>query len=58
MRSAPVASITALHAHVIPRHASEDAELRRQAVWLHDWKLAPAVDADALLLARQIAARL
>jgi hypothetical protein len=27
-------------------------------VWLHDWKLAPAVDADALQLAQQIAARL
>ena len=48
----------ALHAHVIPRHASEDPELRRKAVWLHDWKLAPPVDADTLDLARQIAARL
>ena len=48
----------ALHAHVIPRHASEDPDLRRKAVWLHDWKLAPAVDADALALAQQIAARL
>lgn len=35
----------ALHAHVIPRHASEDAERRRQPVWLHDWSEAPAFDA-------------
>ena len=48
----------ALHAHVIPRHAAEDPELRRKAVWLHDWKAAPVVDADALALAQQIAARL
>jgi diadenosine tetraphosphate (Ap4A) HIT family hydrolase len=31
----------ALHAHVIPRHASEIPALRRQAVWLHDWAAAP-----------------
>ena len=48
----------ALHAHVIPRHAAEDPERRRTAVWLHDWKAAPAVDSAALALARQIAARL
>jgi diadenosine tetraphosphate (Ap4A) HIT family hydrolase len=48
----------ALHAHVIPRHASEDAALRKQAVWLHDWSVAPAVDGDALQLGRKIAARL
>ena len=48
----------ALHAHVIPRHAVENPELRRTAVWLHDWKTAPAVDAHALALAQQIAARL
>ena len=47
-----------LHAHVIPRHAAEDPELRKKPVWLHDWKTAPAVDADALALAQQIAARL
>lgn len=29
-----------LHAHVIPRHASETAVLRKQAVWLHDWSTA------------------
>ena len=48
----------ALHAHVVPRHASEDPRLRRQAVWLHDWKAAPPVDADALAISRKIAARL
>lgn len=32
----------ALHAHVIPRHAQEQPELRRQPVWLHDWTAAPA----------------
>lgn len=34
----------ALHAHVIPRHASEDPALRVKPVWLHDWTLAPAFD--------------
>lgn len=48
----------ALHAHVIPRHASEDPELRRKPVWLHDWKIAPALTADTLALGRSIAARL
>jgi diadenosine tetraphosphate (Ap4A) HIT family hydrolase len=45
----------ALHAHVIPRHASEDPELRRKAVWLHDWSVAPPIDDDALSIARRIA---
>ena len=48
----------ALHAHVIPRHASEDPDLRKKAVWLHDWSSAPSVDAAALALAQLIAARL
>jgi len=48
----------ALHAHVIPRHATEDPELRKKPVWLHDWKAAPPIDSDALALARRIAARL
>jgi diadenosine tetraphosphate (Ap4A) HIT family hydrolase len=48
----------ALHAHVIPRHASEDPELRKKPVWLHDWKTAPPIDEDAQTLARRIAARL
>ncbi len=48
----------ALHAHVIPRHASEDPELRKQPVWLHDWKTAPPLDRHALELARQIAVTL
>src|SRR5687768_2029291 len=48
----------ALHAHVIPRHASEDPELRKTAVWLHDWARAPPLDEAALALGRRIAARL
>jgi diadenosine tetraphosphate (Ap4A) HIT family hydrolase len=48
----------ALHAHVIPRHASEDPDLRTKPVWLHDWKAARPVDVDAMSLARQIAALL
>jgi diadenosine tetraphosphate (Ap4A) HIT family hydrolase len=48
----------ALHAHVIPRHASEDPGLRKQAVWLHDWNAAPAIDEAARSLARSIAAQL
>jgi diadenosine tetraphosphate (Ap4A) HIT family hydrolase len=35
----------ALHAHVIPRFASEDSGLRTKPVWLHDWTIAPAFDA-------------
>lgn len=35
----------ALHAHVIPRHSSEDPGLRTKPVWLHDWAPAPAFDA-------------
>lgn len=30
----------ALHAHVIPRHGSEDPALRTKPVWLHDWATA------------------
>lgn len=48
----------ALHAHVIPRHATEEPHLRRQAVWLHDWSVAPPIDHGALALAQKIAARL
>jgi diadenosine tetraphosphate (Ap4A) HIT family hydrolase len=48
----------ALHAHVIPRHATEDPDLRKKPVWLHDWKTAPPIDRDGLALARHIAARL
>jgi len=48
----------ALHAHVIPRHASEDPDLRKKAVWLHDWSKAPGLDAAATELGRLIAARL
>ena len=46
----------ALHAHVIPRFASEPDERRRAAVWLHDWNTAPPFDAEAdAPLARAIA---
>ncbi len=48
----------ALHAHVIPRHNSEDPDLRKKPVWLHDLKTARAVDAEALSLAQQISALL
>jgi diadenosine tetraphosphate (Ap4A) HIT family hydrolase len=48
----------ALHAHVIPRHASEDPALRQKPVWLHDWQAAPAPNAEAISLARRIAALL
>lgn len=48
----------ALHAHVIPRHASEDPDLRKKPVWLHDWNTAPAIDVDTLALGRSIAAGL
>lgn len=48
----------ALHAHVIPRHASEDAELRKKPVWLHDWSTAPVFSEALIPLARRIASRL
>ena len=48
----------ALHAHVIPRHASEDPALRAKAVWLHDWSAAPPIDDAALALGHRIAAHL
>jgi len=37
----------ALHAHVIPRYASEPPERRRQPVWLHDWAAARPFDQEA-----------
>jgi diadenosine tetraphosphate (Ap4A) HIT family hydrolase len=37
----------ALHAHVIPRHASEESALRVKPVWLHDWTIAAPFDANA-----------
>ena len=42
----------ALHAHVIPRHASEDPVLRMKPVWLHDWTTAKPFDqsSDATLV--------
>ena len=48
----------ALHAHVIPRHATEDAELRKKPVWLHDWSAVPAFSETLMPLARRIASRL
>jgi diadenosine tetraphosphate (Ap4A) HIT family hydrolase len=48
----------ALHAHVIPRHASEDADLRKKPVWFYDWKAATTVDSASIALGRLIAARL
>jgi diadenosine tetraphosphate (Ap4A) HIT family hydrolase len=34
----------ALHAHVIPRHATEDPAVRTKPVWLHDWSTAVSFD--------------
>jgi diadenosine tetraphosphate (Ap4A) HIT family hydrolase len=48
----------ALHAHVIPRHGTEDPALRSKPVWLHDWSAAPAFTAAMTALAQRIAARL
>ncbi|MEO7156206.1 MAG: HIT domain-containing protein [Vicinamibacterales bacterium] len=45
----------ALHAHVIPRHADEEPDRRRTAVWLHDWSAAVPFDVDAH---RQLRARI
>ena len=36
----------ALHAHVIPRFTWEQPERRRAPVWSHDWKAAPAFEAE------------
>src|SRR5688572_18078630 len=48
----------ALHAHVIPRFASEDSGLRKQPVWLHDWSIAPPFTSALDALAHRLAARL
>ena len=48
----------ALHAHVIPRHSSEDPDLRRKPVWHHDWSAAPPFTLKLSALARRLAARL
>ncbi len=34
----------ALHAHVIPRYASEPEDLRRRPAWFYDWGSAPDFD--------------
>ena len=36
----------ALHAHVIPRYATEAADLRTKPVWLHDWSGAAGFEAE------------
>jgi diadenosine tetraphosphate (Ap4A) HIT family hydrolase len=36
-----------LHAHVIPRYATEPPERRRLPAWFYDWDAAPRYDADA-----------
>jgi diadenosine tetraphosphate (Ap4A) HIT family hydrolase len=43
----------ALHVHVVPRHANEDASLRTAHPWGYDWNAAPRFDSarDAQLLA-------
>ena len=47
----------ALHAHVIPRYATESADRRRTPVWLHDWTVAPPFEpSEHVPLARAIAA--
>jgi len=33
-----------LHAHVVPRYATEDPEDRKRVVWLHDWTRAAPFD--------------
>ena len=49
----------ALHAHVIPRYASEPADRRKTPVWLHDWSTAPAFNlTEHGDLAKRIAAAL
>ena len=37
----------ALHAHVIPRYATETPERRKTPVFQHDWSTAPAFDLTA-----------
>ncbi len=39
-------SEAALHAHVLPRYASEPDEMRRRPVWFYDWSTAPHFDAQ------------
>ena len=43
----------ALHAHLVPRYAEEDAALATLHPWAYDWSAAPAFDplTDAALLA-------
>ena len=36
----------ALHAHIIPRYASEPEETRRRPIWFSDWENAPRFDAE------------
>lgn len=36
----------ALHAHIVPRYASEPPELRRGPIWSYSWKNAPPFDPE------------
>ena len=36
-----------LHAHVVPRYATEPPELRRLPAWFYDWAAAPRYNAEA-----------
>jgi diadenosine tetraphosphate (Ap4A) HIT family hydrolase len=36
----------ALHAHIIPRYASEPEETRRKPIWFSDWATAPKFDPE------------
>ncbi len=49
----------ALHAHVVPRYAAEQAALRTAHPWAYDWTAAPAFDAGSMApLAESLRARL
>jgi diadenosine tetraphosphate (Ap4A) HIT family hydrolase len=37
-------SEAALHAHVLPRYASEPEAMRRRPAWFYDWSAAPDFD--------------
>ena len=39
-------SEAALHAHIFPRYAHEDKELRSGPAWFYDWKNAPQFDLE------------
>ena len=41
-----------LHAHVIPRYATEPSERRRLPAWFYDWDSAPRYDAETYAVLR------